>query len=165
MGRRKIYSERFNKQYKTYKKYYRAKERYFEKMNKRNELKGKPQRYKMREEMFSKTTYYANYKDYKRVLEEEGIKNPNVNQYIVADQAYTRSQKQYRGIKKAIKEDVNVAVALNIPKGFNELNFRTGNVDIDWDEVKETYREDRFDFGWSVKDTMEHISNLYFGSK
>ena len=75
MGRRKIYNERFNRQYKTYKKYYRAKERYFEKLNKRNAIKGKPERYHMREEMMSKSTYFANYQDYKRTLEEEGIKN------------------------------------------------------------------------------------------
>lgn len=166
MARRKIYSDRFNKTYKTYRKRYFEKKRQFQKLNRalirKGELDEGESRYKMREGVMSKSDFYANYDAYKQELRDEGIKNPNVVQYIVSDQAYSRSRKQFRGIK-ARQSELASEIGIDV-SGIKEIDFRTGNFDIDWDALRREYHYLKEQFGYTSEDARREIS-LYFGSE
>lgn len=166
MARRKIYSDRFNKTYKTYRKRYFKKKRQFQKLNRKlirkGELEEGESRYRMREGVMTKRDFYSVYQAYKDELKDEGIKNPNVVQYIVSDQAYSRSRKQFRGLK-ARQEELASEVGIDISE-IKEIDFRTGNFEIDWDALRNEYHYLRDQFGYTAEEARAEISH-YFGSE
>ena len=163
MARKKIYTERFKRSYKAYRKRYFAKQRQFEKLNRKAIRKGEDKRYLMREDVLNKADYYAAYRAYKLELQERGIKNPNVNQYIVSDQAYERSRKQYRALMSH-KEELLTEVGLDV-SGISEIDFRTGRIQIDRDSISKHYWYLRDELGFSIQEAHDEVSLLYFGSK
>lgn len=164
MARKKIYTDRFNRSYKAYRKRYFSQQRKFEKRNRKERLKGSDKRYIMREDVMTKADYYVAYRAYKEDLQERGIKNPNVNQYIVADQAYERSQKQYRALK-ARGEELQREVGIDVSK-MTEIDFRTGRYNEELDEaIKSDYYYLREELGLNSYQARKEISMLYFGSK
>lgn len=163
MARKRIYSDRFNKVYKTYRKRYFSKKRQFEKLNRENIRKGEEIRYQMRDKVMTKSDFFSTYKAYKEELRKEGIKNPNVVQYIVSDQAYSRSRKQFRALK-AHQTELREELGLDISK-LKELEFRTGNEDIDWDILKKEYYYLKDEYGMTAAQAKSEIAYLYFGSE
>lgn len=161
---RKKYTESFNQSYKNYRKRYFAKRRQFEKLNRKAIRKGEDRRYLMREDVLTKAEYYVYRRAYKEELESRGIKNPNINQYIVSDQAYERSRKQYRALK-AREEELRSEVGLDL-SGISEMEFRKGFWDEKLDEaLKADYYYMRDELGLSSYAARKEISLLYFGSK
>ena len=162
---RKKYTDRFNKTYKTYRKRYYEKKRYFDKLNRKNLREGKEERYHMREEVMSKSDFYSIYNAYKQDLKDEGIKNPNVVQYIVSDQAYKYSRKQFQGMKRALNDENLILGKLSMGKNFSEVAFRTGQIEIDFDQILSEYHYLREELGYSVIEAQDAISLYYWGSE
>lgn len=160
---RRIYTKQFNKSYKAYRKAYFKKVRQFEKLNRKAERRGSTKRYLMRSDVLKKADYYAARKAFKRELADEGIKNPNINQYIVSDQAYSHSRAQFRGLKSR-QEELRQEVGLDI-SGMTEIDFRTGNYQFDWDNLRSEYWRLRDEYGLTPEAARHEISSLYFGSK
>ena len=159
---RRIYTKQFNESYKAYRKAYFKKVRQFEKLNRKAERQGSIKRYLMRSDVLKKADYYAARKAFKRELADEGIKNPNINQYIVSDQAYSYSRKQFRGLKSR-QDELKSEVGLDI-SGIKEIDFRTGNYEIDWDNLRNEYWRLRDEYNMSPEAARKEISSLYFGS-
>lgn len=163
MAKRK-YTERFNKTYKTYRKRYFQKKRQFEKLNRKNMRKGIEKRYYMREEVMSKSDFYSVYGGYKEMLADEGIKNPNIVQYIVSDQAYIYSRKQYRGLKASFKKDLELG-KLAMDEDFSEIDFRTGQAEIDFEGLLNEYHYLKDELGYTSDESKKLIAQYYFGSE
>lgn len=171
MGRKIIYSEKFNKTYKAYRKKYFERKRYFKKLQRRVEKKGKFQVYQMREEVASKSDFYSNYREYEDMLKEEGIEKPTPSQVVklfVDQQSYEFSHKQYKGIRKFLKERDEAPILqsdLGFPKTFTEAEFRSGNIYIDWKALREEYWYLKEELGYTPEQAREEISQYYFGSE
>ena len=164
-GRKPIYSERQKASYKAYRKAYFAKKRQFEKMNRQYEKKKKTQRFYMRQDQpMSRSDFVTTYKLYKEDFEAEGVKNPNIIRQIVSDEAYQYSRKQYRGLREAIKSTDTLQRELGLPETFSEAEFRTGQIEIDWDIIRNNYHELIDVYKFTPAEAKEQIGQLYFGS-
>lgn len=80
----------------------------------------------MEDDLLSKTDFAEDYRNYKRDLIDEGKETSDPIQYIVQDQAYKCSYKQYLGFKKAVEtEDFYGITGLDLRKVKKE-EFMTG---------------------------------------
>ena len=130
---------RLDKAYENYKKRYKAKAKMLKK-------KG----YDMASDMMSK-------REYKRIRDiyQREVTTTNINQTIVADQAYEYSQKTARRFKATAKKfDLDWK-----DKSITEL--RKGEIDVSSinDILKEEYPD------WSGYDRQQYISYEVFGSE
>lgn len=184
MARKSIYSDfrNFNKTYSVYKRNYYRKARQIYK--KQHGLKAKSRlpksvtkadlRNVMRDdEILSRRDFAETYRSYKRdLLENDSSADPT--QYIVRDQAYEFSAKQYRGFKKAVATagfDEEYAREL---ENISMMEFMTGEWRTEefFDRVKMAYQQAKIKAqqeGRTDKDiwlyAQKEVANLYFGSE
>lgn len=134
--------------------------------------------------------FFAQYESTKRQLEEEGIKGDPM-QYIVRQQAYKVSKKQYQALKEArskeitydeedfLEDDEFEEDIYYIPPEerifkeefdeISEIELRTGEVAledvIDFDKVKAKYHElKEANPNWDSYQLKKEIGQLYWGS-
>ena len=177
MARRKKYSDfrNFDKTYARYKRDYfrKARQIYKHRMGlparsrlpksvAKEDLKAE-----MRDTLLRREDFATAYRAYKRdLIKEDSTADPT--QYIVNNQAYEYSRKQYLGYKRAVEE-----LELDLPK-VNYQDFMTGKWKSEeyYKLVKEQYHEIKSYLesqGYTGKElTLEiqsQIGSLYFGSE
>lgn len=118
MKKRKYVSLR--KTYAVYKKRYAQQERSL-----------RSRGYEMYDEQVNYTDFKTFYKDMKKELKERGIKNPNVNQYLVRKQSFEYSWKQARDIYDNWA-DINQAVETQGAESMDKPSM---------DEIRTSYKE------------------------
>ena len=141
------------KSYAAYKRRYRKKAKLLSKRGK-----------DMREDMLNLHDWKIYYAQKKSDLEKEGKSTANVNQYIVSEQAYERTEKQWRALK-ATKDRLLEEIGLDISK-YTAFEFRTGAYDEEFNRaVSNEYWYFRESLGFDVKRAKEEISMLFYGSQ
>lgn len=139
--------------YKAYKERYRQARKRLKRKNK-----------SMREKMLSLSEWKIYHERQKKRLEKRGIKNPNVNQYIVSNQSYNRSSKQWRTLKQN-EERLLSDIGLDISK-ITEFGFRTGQYDSVLNEaLSNEYWYLKEELGLTSSEAGAEISMLFFGSE
>lgn len=123
----------FDRTYRRYvRDYYRAARRKYNRLHGRKSTARFPSTVSkqdlqdvMYDKLESRADFRTDYKNYKReLLEEESSADPV--QYIVSNQTYEFSYKQYRGFKRAVKEAKFKEITGLDLEGVNEISFRSG---------------------------------------
>ena len=162
-GRKKIYTQAFNKHYNRYKKLYRQKEKILAKRG-----------YEMADpEQLSKAKFKVFYKAYLREMKASKEK-VDITKTIVNQQAYEYSHEQFIGFKKALKEDEYLTQVVGLDyKKINEISFRKGAYFDErfWEvykqsyhDLKATYEEAGLNSSAASQKADYEMRNLYFGS-
>lgn len=160
---RKIYTKQFNKSYARYKREYKAKVKLFEKLNKRNERMGKPERFVMRMDRLNKADFYHDYRIMKEHYNEIGRPEADIVKAIVSDEAYSRSHAQFVALKSR-KEELQQEIGLDISH-FTEAKFRMGHYDETLDKViRNEYYYMRDELGLDSYGARDQITALFFKS-
>lgn len=138
----------------------------------------------LRDKKLTASQFFPQYESTKRQLEEEGIKGDPM-QYIVRQQAYTLSIKQYQALKEARSKEITYEegefeedIYYTPPEErifkeefdeISEIELRTGEVAledvIDFDKVKAKYHElKEANPNWDSYELKKEIGQLYWGS-
>ena len=150
---RKKRTKREKKGFAAYRKRYRKK---------RKELERRGE--SMRDEELSFYNWKIYHEEKKKELEEAGLEGANVNQYIVSEQAYERSQKQWRALKEH-EEEILGNTGFDISK-MSASKFRKGYYDEELNEaLSNEYWYLKEGLGLSTSEAKREISMLFFGSK
>ena len=117
----------------------------------------------MYDKPLTKSQFRVDYKNYKRELVEEG-KSSDPIQYIVSDQAYEYSYKQYKGFKSAVKkQEFKDLTGMNL-ENVSELEFRTGQFkDTEYYRAADAYyhamKKEAEDLGFKGKEVSRYAHN------
>ena len=142
-----------------------------EKLVNRLEKKGLPVK---QERVLDFDGFEAYFKKYKKRMPNRSAKQ--ITSFMASDEAYFRSEKQYRGVKKAIEENSEffegIESAEQILKATRE-QFRSGKVSYtaeDYEAMRETYhrlkdnyRKAGYGDSEAWKMASEDIAQIYWG--
>ena len=156
---RRIYTEKFNKLYRAYKRAYTAKKRQLRKLNRRYGVDS----FTMREKRRSKSDFKDILENYlSEIPEDKKNRNQIAVRRIVADEAYKRSREQYLGLVRK-REEILRETGYEVPK-MTEFEFRTGAKGIDYEVLSSHYHTLR-SLGMDSYEARDEISLLFYDSE